>query len=386
MKQFFQTGKPILKITAAVLLVLAAASLVGAATYAWHILSVAPEAGGMQITIGAAKVIQVAPDVTAADGSHAPGTFGDTLDITKDANYGYLNGLAGLTPVSTADGVHWYLPQYGDAADGMEEPTAFTEDENLAHANLPAEQAAAAQEGSYYYMDFWVSAPEDFNLRLAAGDSKSAGSYALTLPLPQKSAEGVWTLSYDDAGLAAQKCLRLGFQTGLDSDEGTSFLIYEPNGTDGGGTYKVTTPRSAAGETDDIRGHLTVQQTSQWKPGSLNNAFARFVKSADTDLLNMEALAVARQFYTKALRGQYRPYVTSGQFYQRAADLYENAENAENAPISGAATDGVILRLKANEPQRIRLFVWLEGQDADCINDAQNALLGIHLELAGSDQ
>ena len=381
MKQFFQTGKPILKITAAVLLVLAAASLVGAATYAWHILSVAPEAGGMQITVGAAKVIQVAPDVAAADGSHAPGTFGDTLDITKDANYDYFNGLAGLTPVSTADGVHWYLPQYGDAADGMEGPTAFTEDENLAHANLPAKQAAAAQEGSYYYMDFWVSAPEDFNLRLAAGDSKSAGSYALTLPLPQKSAEGVWTLDYN-AGLAAQKCLRLGFLTGLDGSEGTSFLIYEPNGTDGG-TYTVTTPQSAAGETGDICGHLTVQQTSQWKQESLNNAFTRFAESADTDLLNKEALAVARQFYTEALGGQYRPYVISGQFYQRAADLYENAENA---PISGAATDGVILRLKANEPQRIRLFVWLEGQDADCINDAQNALLGIHLELAGSDQ
>ena len=380
MKQFFQTGKPILKITAAVLLVLAAASLVGAATYAWHILSVAPEAGGMQITIGAAKVIQVAPDVAAADGSHAPGTFGDTLDITKDANYDYLNGLAGLTPVSTADGVHWYLPQYGDAADGTEGPTAFTEDKELAHANVTDE--TAAQEGSYYYMDFWVSAPEDYNLRLAAGDSKSAGSYALTLPLPQKSAEGGVSLSYDDAGLAAQKCLRLGFLTGLDSDEGTSFLIYEPNGTDGV-TYTVTTPQSAVEETGDISGHLTVQQTSQWKPQLLNNAFAQFVKSADTDLLNMEALAVARQFYTKALGGQYRPYVTSGQFYQRAADLYENAASA---PTSGAAADGVILRLKANEPQRIRLFVWLEGQDADCINDAQNALLGIHLELAGSDQ
>lgn len=380
MKQFFQTGKPILKITAAVLLVLAAASLVGAATYAWHILSVAPEAGGMQITIGAAKVIQVAPDVAAADGSHAPGTFGDTLDITKDANYDYLNGLAGLTPVSTADGVHWYLPQYGAAADGTEGPTAFTEEQNLAHANVTDE--TVAQEGSYYYMDFWVSAPEDFNLRLAAGDSKSAGSYALTLPLPQRSGEGVWALSYDNAALAAQKCLRLGFLTGLDSDEGTSFLIYEPNGTDGG-TYTVTTPQTAAGKSDDVRDRLTVQQTSQWKPESLNNAFAQFVASADEDLLNKDALAVARQFYTKALGGQYRPYVTSGQFYQRAADLYENAENA---PISGAATDGVILRLKANQPQRIRLFVWLEGQDADCINDAQNALLGIHLELAGSDQ
>lgn len=378
MKQFFQTGKPILKITAAVLLVLAAASLVGAATYAWHILSVAPEAGGMQITIGAAKVIQVAPDV-AADGSHTPGTFGDTLDITKDANYDYLNGLAGLTPVSTADGVYWYLPQYGDAADGTEGPTAFTEEKDLAHANVTDE--TVAQEGSYYYMDFWVSAPEDFNLRLAAGDSKSAGSYALTLPLPQKSAEDVWTLDYT-AGLAAQKCLRLGFLTGLDSDKGTSFLIYEPNGTDGG-TYTVTTPRTAAGESDDISDRLTVQKTSQWKPESLNDAFARFLESADEGLLNKDALAVARQFYIKALGGQYRPYVTSGQFYQRAADLYENAENA---PISGAATDGVILRLKANQPQRIRLFVWLEGQDADCINDAQNALLGIHLELAGSDQ
>lgn len=381
MKQFFQTGKPILKITAAVLLVLAAASLVGAATYAWHILSVAPEAGGMQITIGAAKVIQVAPDVAAADGSHAPGTFGDTLDITKDANYDYLNGLAGLTPVSTADGVHWYLPQYGDAADGTEGPTAFTEEKDLAHANLPAEQAAAAQEGSYYYMDFWVSAPEDFNLRLAAGDSKSAGSYALTLPLPQRSGEGVWALSYDNAALAAQKCLRLGFLTGLDGGE-ESFLIYEPNGTDGG-TYTVTTPQSTAGETGDVYDRLTVQKTSHWKQETLDDAFAQFVKDADADLLNKDALAVARQFYTKALGGQYRPYVTSGQFYQRAADLYENAENA---PISGAATDGVILRLKANQPQRIRLFVWLEGQDADCINDAQNALLGIHLELAGSDQ
>lgn len=382
MKQFFQTGKPILKITAAVLLVLAAASLVGVATYAWHILSVAPEAGGMQITIGAAKVIQVAPDVAAADGSHAPGTFGDTLDITKDANYDYLNGLAGLTPVSTADGVHWYLPQYGDAADGTEGPTAFTEEKDLAHANVTDE--TVAREGSYYYMDFWVSAPEDFNLRLAAGDSKSAGSYALTLPLPQKSAEGVWALSYDDAGLAAQKCLRLGFLTGLDGGE-ESFLIYEPNGTDGS-TYTVTTPQTGAEETGDVRDRLTVQQPSQWKRESLDYAFAQFVASADTDLLNKDALAVARQFYTKALGGQYRPYVTSGQFYQRAADLYENAENAENAPISGAATDGVILRLKANQPQRIRLFVWLEGQDADCTNDAQNALLGIHLELAGSDQ
>ena len=382
MKQFFQTGKPILKITAAVLLVLAAASLVGAATYAWHILSVAPEAGGMQITIGAAKVIQVAPDVVAADGSHTHGTFGDTLDITKDANYAYLNGLAGLTPVSTADGVHWYLPQYGDAADGTEGPTAFTEEKDLAHANVTDE--TAAQEGSYYYMDFWVSAPEDFNLRLAAGDSKSAGSYALTLPLPQKSAEGVWALDYN-AGLAAQKCLRLGFLTGLDGSEGTSFLIYEPNGTDGG-TYTVTTPQSAAGETGDVHDRLTVQKTSQWKSESLNNAFAQFVASADEDLLNKDALTVARQFYTEKLNGLYRPYVTSGQFYQRAADLYENAENAENAPISGAATDGVILRLKANQPQRIRLFVWLEGQDVDCTNDAQNALLGIHLELAGSDQ
>ena len=148
----------------------------------------------------------------------------------------------------------------------------------------------------------------------------------------------------------------------------------------------MTTPQTGAGETGDVSDHLTVQKTSHWKQETLDDAFAQFVKAADkdgSDLLNKDALAVARQFYTKVLNGLYRPYVTSGQFYQHAADLYENAENA---PISGAATDGVILRLKANQPQRIRLFVWLEGQDVDCTNDAQNALLGIHLELAGSDQ
>ena len=40
--------------------------------------------------------------------------------------------------------------------------------------------------------------------------------------------------------------------------------------------------------------------------------------------------------------------------------------------------------LKKNTPQRIRMFVWIEGQDVDCNSSAANQSIAIRLELAGS--
>ena len=50
---------------------------------------------------------------------------------------------------------------------------------------------------------------------------------------------------------------------------------------------------------------------------------------------------------------------------------------------AGATTDAVIVSLKKNVPQRIRMFVWLEGQDIDCTNEAALKTLLLNLELAG---
>ena len=50
-------------------------------------------------------------------------------------------------------------------------------------------------------------------------------------------------------------------------------------------------------------------------------------------------------------------------------------------------TDGaVIVKLKRNTPQRVRMFIWLEGQDIDCRSSGtvRASELALKIELAGS--
>ena len=51
---------------------------------------------------------------------------------------------------------------------------------------------------------------------------------------------------------------------------------------------------------------------------------------------------------------------------------------------AGAADDVVIAELQRNVPQRIRMFVWVEGQDVDCASVIAASGLMLRLELAGS--
>ena len=53
--------------------------------------------------------------------------------------------------------------------------------------------------------------------------------------------------------------------------------------------------------------------------------------------------------------------------------------------LSGATESTAIVRLEKNVPQRIRMFVWIEGQDVDCTG-AEAVDFAISVELAGSTQ
>lgn len=56
----------------------------------------------------------------------------------------------------------------------------------------------------------------------------------------------------------------------------------------------------------------------------------------------------------------------------------------EGAPaLQGDNTSGILLKLNYNEPVKIRLFVWVEGQDVDCWNDIAAGSVQINLEFAG---
>ena len=53
--------------------------------------------------------------------------------------------------------------------------------------------------------------------------------------------------------------------------------------------------------------------------------------------------------------------------------------------IAGATDDVYIVKLEKNVPQRIRLFIWLEGEDVDCVNSASASAFAFRIELAGSN-
>ena len=75
--------------------------------------------------------------------------------------------------------------------------------------------------------------------------------------------------------------------------------------------------------------------------------------------------------------------MNKGAFVKRAENLVDGLELTPGL-TAGATDDVYIIRLQRDTPQRIRMFVWLEGQDADCTNVTQATSVMLNLELAGS--
>jgi hypothetical protein len=57
-----------------------------------------------------------------------------------------------------------------------------------------------------------------------------------------------------------------------------------------------------------------------------------------------------------------------------------------NLTTSGATDDVYITMLQRNTPQRIRMFIWVEGQDIDCADsNSEQGSFVLNLELAGAN-
>lgn len=378
---------------------------------------------------------------------HYPGEFAESLNFSGYEQYDYLGELGGLIPVSTSDGQTWYIPAYysaddpevlsGEAYVGELRPTTeFIQDDTLTYANLTAKDLEEDQQGSYVYLDFWVVAPVDgYTLRVSTS-SESAGSYVIDLLDPEKTEDGSFALTGSNQQTAA--CMRLGFLVNQDTvmddsmvlytkSEGynssysrlqgiyaeagcsalysplTRFTIYEPNGdlhpaeVDGveDGQYALTQPLGEGGIAASVSDRLTVQLKNSWAMAGEEPLIAQIFKSSvmGRDLSGASAESLKQEFYTKTLSYQYYAYITKGNFIASTAALYAAAEDdgiADEMDISalnqaGATDDVYLTELTGGVPQRIRLFVWLEGQDVDCINAASTGSFAISVELSGSN-
>lgn len=418
--------------------------LVITVSYAWFTISLSPEVQGISISLGGGNTILIAPNQTQiANGGiyHYPGKFSQTLHFNQYDQYDYLNAIGGLSPVSTADGLHWYIPTYyeandkevinGEASVGQVKPIEeFLLDSQLSHANVTNPKAAL--QGSYVYLDFWVVSPGvDYELRIAQGD-ESAGSFLIELMKPTDSGDGEYELVETLGSVAASA--RIGFLVNHDTimddtmlyyaasgncpsaytslrgeyqemgdnilySSNYVFTIYEPNGDlhpDGeNGTYVETRPLAWTGGgvvLADIQDRLTVQLSNYWSEGVNSEYYIQEAfKAAIAGKSYSSADDVWTDFYQNYLQRQVHSYVNKGNFITSTAALYNamtlgtvSQESLNELESSGATEDICIAHLEKNIPQRIRMFVWLEGQDADCKEIQGTATFALGIELAGS--
>ncbi len=459
----------ILKLTALALMVIMSLTVAVTSTYDWLTMSSSPVLEGLRVTVGGDNTIKVAADISAKteDGTtvHYPAAFTEHLNLSLYSQYEYLGKLAGLSPVSTADGVNWFLPTYykssdlevqnGNAAAGTIRPVqAFTREFDLASANQTG-PLTDSRAGHYAYFDLWVMSPSgDCDLRVATGTDPDddSGSYVIALPDLSKGADGSFALNENASSVAASA--RVGFlvnTTPLSGKSGTtallsaisensntggsynslrgvyaekgsstqnfhgseSFVIYEPNAdchpgsaSDGGyiATYPVGADENGKGKEQSVFTNLTVQKQSTWKTdgngksllaGQLEAALFQFKTQLGEEKMNaLTAEQAAELFYAKYLQGQYSFLVQKGHFFPNSVALSTgidpNTRSIAGAELgtyktAGATEEAVIVRLERNVPQLIRVFIWLEGQDADCTGAAENLRFAVNLQLAGAN-
>lgn len=424
-----------IKIACTAAALLCAMAMIVMSSYAWLTASTSPVAEGIQVAVGGGSTILLAPDLVNNERVHYPGAFGATLrlDDLLDAD-----AHSGLTPVSTADGLNWYLPVYYTEDDpevraetakagDLKPYDQFLCDETLTYANLAAGDEKAA-EGSYLYADFWVVSPGSrYELRVStSNDASGAGSYVVDLPQVVETEDG---FAMQTPEYPSSESLRVGFLVNQNAaaesaaayaaDGGdqryttlmggyqekgkptsplysyNTFHIYEPNGSshsalEGVQDYIATYPlgRNDTSVTGiPVGGRLSVQMASQWEKNKVNDLFTASVQQAgDT----ATAADVQARLY-KNLAGR-SDYVNKGQFIQNTDKLYANLEEDHtvswvtlgNMDKAGANESNSIVTLERNVPQRIRMFIWLEGQDADCVSGASVSGFAMRIELAGS--
>lgn len=377
------------------------------ASYAWFSLSTHPEIGSMQVTLYTNRTLLVA--------ASQAGEYGQRLDLADE-----LSGYVELKPVSTADGIHWYLPTY-EAIGLLKDPSQFDLDTRLDHANVAKVDASgqplqglalknAREKGYYVYADFWLKTEEPAcQVRLSVPGQQTLDDWEI-----QQGAYGTYALSLfirpegaDTAILEpqAQTALRAGFLCDPDDPATRRFTIYEPNANQRSNLGK---PRTGDGLTDTpyVSGYDVAADLSNYKegfyiptypigPDPASPSFSGMITEPDYarqiiqkksawDLTALEAVLAARQRQPGS-----NEVASMGRFVADNQALAKAVAPATGmAPMAvgineSIAGEPVIIRLVQEVPRKIRLFFWIEGQDVDCWNDIASGSFAVNLELAG---
>ena len=322
-----QNNKSVL-ITAAILAVLSIIAMVSA-TYAWLGVSRVPFISDVDVSVMTDSALLIAPD----EGGK-PGEWSTVYDVSA-----LMSDYDSLFPVTYNPSASGALPfskmTYNDTGrtNGVTpvEATDVNVKNTTGEKNSPAARAAAGEPtGQLIAIDFWMKCEgASANVKLSeakktAEEQMGAGTYVVGAP--------VWndkTISHDNGGHGSETTIRLGFdyvETDMDAQVKSGgqkgFLLYEPNADIHGATAESGESAAANGylETESVNGgplidksRMIIQNASRW--------------NEQTPVL-------------------------------QNAVIYEAGSFVQNP---------VLFRLDGSNMMKIRLYIWMEGMDADCI-------------------
>lgn len=401
------------------------------ASYAWLTVSVAPEIRGL--------VIQVVPT-----GKEIPFELSINYDPSKPDEAVWTTVLhlddilkdKVLRPISTVDGDHWFLPKYNAKGDVVD----FWEADFKHCAN------ADADSNYLVYADVWVRTRNDIaqDMVLSKPLDKDGGynvmdtetfygSYALWAP--EKNAEGTgWKLGTDNklAANDAMASLRVGlqymeYQLNAESVEGSGtpkidlnsgiskgFYIYEPNAdmrsTDfttflggtpqsqmAGRTYHIsgvsedaTGGNTASGKT--TTGNKVQEYQSKFTAGNYYSTLApKYIKDANGNA-TWELVDVRQTLGNRLIVQKQSTWNETAlsqltdvnQITSKTIDKIGDFMKVNESGFGGKVpTSNALTTVKQETIQKMRVYIWLEGQDVDCWNQIAGGNLYINLEFMG---
>ena len=287
--------------------VLAAVTLV-TASYAWISISRTPIVSDLQLNVITDNRLEL-----AMDNNGVPGEWDVVLDMST-----VLNDIEPLrtTTYSNRDG-RFYAMRYGidGRPDVANEP--LTDERN---ANV---KANASTGGYYIAVTFWMRSQTTADVALSEAKEveegrSGSGTYVIGTP--------VWdsgTLSHTNGGKGLETAVRIGFKCQTTDKEGNllgeeRFVIYEPNA--------------------DI--HI-VEPDGYIKTASINGS----------DSLIPEGNLI---WQTASSWRETAPVLNDQVIYQ----------------LGTFRTEPYLFQVTTETMQKITMYIWIEGQDVDCMNAA----------------
>lgn len=366
--------------------------MIMSASYAWFTISTTPELKRIEISVtpsGKEVPFELSLDYADVEYKQDEATWTTVLHLTdEDVNYK-------LKPVSTVDGINWYLPKFSAKGD----VTGFWQLPNNEMAKWA--NKSGTDDNYLYYVDVYVR----------TRNQDKAQEMVLSNPINVTDSEQyfanyvLWDPVWDNENQKwiendAMASVRVGFQyTTLDA-EGNSvnvgpFFIYEPNAdmrSDDFTKYLngVTGANQMADQTY-IYNNGNPEKVKSYTSKS-TGYYPTYVPKKDGDGYQMVAVheelgnrLVAQNTSSWKLDSFKTDEKVTSKNIETIGSLCKITQSGSNLNLQqeDALTRKEFTTVSFNSIQKMRIYVWIEGQDVDCWNHIANGNLYVNLEFMG---